>query len=709
MGKAKSLDISYTQNRELSWLRFNERVLEEANDEQVPLYERLKFVAIFTNNLDEFFMIRVGSLFDLSLLKKDALDNKSLLTPTEQLEKIFSVTNKLYKKRDDVLARIEENLRAEGIERAAINQLNIDETNEIVQYFDNYVAPLLSPQIIDFQHPFPHLANQVLHIAILLKRKKKITLGIIPVPVSLPKQIFLPGKSIRYILLEEIILAYVDKVFDMYSIVDKSVICVTRNADISPDDEDIEEGEDYLHHVKKTLKKRLRLAPVRLEMETSGDSLMVDYLCTRLNIERKQIYKTKAPIRLSYVFSLAEKLAYQQRQRLQYEPFKPVSVCEVDAEQRMIDYVLEKDVLLTYPYQNFDLFLKLIKEAAYDEKVVSIKITIYRMGNHKAKLMNYLIIAAEMGKEVTVLMELRARFDEQNNINWAENLSEAGCNILYGFEGYKVHSKICLITRCEQDKVQYITQIGTGNYNAQTAAIYTDLSLITANQKVGKDAAAFFKNMCIGNLKGQYDTLMVAPVNLKEQILALIKKEMLKAQQGKRSAILLKMNSLTDRQIIDQLVMAAQAGVKITMIIRGICCLVPNVPGKTDNVTIISIVGRFLEHSRVFCFGAESQMKMFISSADLMTRNTEKRVEIACPILDKQIKRKIYADLKIMLADNQKGRELQNNGKYTKRLLSQKPMDSQQYFIKEYTEFANEKLIRKAQQTQTATSPQVLN
>lgn len=709
MRKIKSIDISYTQNRELSWLRFNERVLEEASDEQVPLYERLKFVAIFTSNLDEFFMIRVGSLFDLSLLKKETLDNKSLLTPTEQLEKIFTVTNKLYKKRDEVFATLEEKLRAEGIERLTINQLNANEIGEIEKYFDNYIAPLLSPQIIDFQHPFPHLANQVLHISVLLKHKKKNTLGIIPIPASLPKQIFFSGKSIRYILVEEVILAYVEKIFDMYSIVDKSVICVTRNADISPDDEDIEEGEDYLHHVRKTLKKRQRLAPVRLEMETRGDSLMVDYLCARLNIEQEQIYKTKTPIRLSYVFSLAEKFTHHQQQQLKYESFKPVSICAVDAQQRMIDYVLEKDVLLTYPYQSFDLFLKLIKEAAYDEKVVSIKITIYRMGSHKAKLMNYLIIAAEMGKEVTVLMELRARFDEQNNINWAENLSEAGCNIIYGFEGYKVHSKICLITRCEQDKVQYITQIGTGNYNAQTAAIYTDVSLITTNQNIGKDAANFFKNMCVGNLQGQYDTLMVAPVNLKEQIVALIRKEMLKAQQGKRSAILLKMNSLTDRQIIDQLVMAAQAGVKITLIIRGICCLVPKVPGKTDNVTVISIVGRFLEHSRVFCFGAESQMKMFISSADLMTRNTEKRVEIACPILDKQLKRDIYADLKIMLADNQKGRELQNNGKYTKRLLSQKPIDSQQYFIKEYTEFANEELIRKAQQTQTAATLQVLN
>ncbi len=685
MGNQKNLDISYTQNRELSWLKFNERVLDEAADEQVPLYERLKFVAIFTNNLDEFFMIRVGSLFDLTLLKKENRDNKSLLTAQEQLDKIFAAAEKLYAKRDVVFAAIEEQLRTANIERLKMNQLTATEQSEMEKYFENYIAPLLSPQIIDFQHPFPHLSNQLLHIAVLLKHNRKVTLGIIPVPVSLPKLIFLPGEKTRYILVSEIMLAYVAKIFDMYSVIDKSVICVTRNADISPDDEASEVGEDYLHHVKKTLKKRLRLEPVRLEMETMGDSLMITYLCNRLHIDPTQIYKTKTPISLSYVFSLVDKFTYKQQQDLQYKKFKPSSVCEVGANTRMLDYVLHKDVLLTYPYQNFDLFLRLIKEAAYDEKVVSIKITIYRMGNHKAKLMNYLIIAAEMGKEVTVVMEVRARFDEQNNMNWAENLSEAGCNILYGFKGYKIHSKICLITRYEAEKVQYITQIGTGNYNAQTAAIYTDLALITANQEIGKDAVTFFKNMCIANLNGSYDTLLVAPVNLKQQIVELIKQEMSKAQSGKKSAILLKMNSLTDRDLIDQLVLAAQSGVKVKLIVRGICCLLPNILGKTENVTVISIVGRFLEHSRIFCFGVGVSMRMYISSADLMTRNTEHRVEIACPIFDKQVKQKIYATLKIMLMDNVKGRQLQNDGTYRKHMERAKRIDSQQYFIDSFS------------------------
>ena len=677
----KNLDISYTQNRELSWLTFNERVLEEAVDEQVPLYERLKFVAIFTSNFDEFFMIRVGSLFDLTMLKKENRDNKSLLTPEEQLEKIFMATAKLYVKRDAVFAAIEEQFVKLNIERLKINQLIASEKIEAEKYFENYIAPLLSPQIIDFQHPFPHLANKVLHVAILLKHNRKVTLGIIPVPTSLPKLFFLPGSKLRYILVSEIILAYIAKIFDMYSVIDKSVICVTRNADISPDDEISEVGEDYLHHVKMTLKKRLRLEPVRLEMETVGDSLMVNYLCNRLKIKPIQLYQTKTPISLSYVFQLADKFNEQQQRDLQYSKFKPSLFCEVDPQTRMLDYVLHKDVLITYPYQSFDLFLSLIKEAAYDEKVVSIKITIYRMGNHKAKLMNYLIMAAELGKEVTVLMEVRARFDEQNNINWAENLSEAGCNILYGFTGYKVHSKICLITRCDAEKVQYITQIGTGNYNAETSAIYTDLSLITANQEIGKDAVTYFKNMCIANLNGTYDTLLVAPINLKQELMELIRQEMYKAQTGKQSRILLKMNSLTDRDMIEQLVLAAQAGVKVQLIVRGICCLLPNVLGKTENITVINIVGRFLEHSRVFCFGTGVNMRMYISSADLMTRNTEHRVEIACPIFDRHIKQKIYAMLKIRLKDNVKGRQMQADGTYSKRMEHAKKTDSQQYFI----------------------------
>lgn len=685
MGKSKKIDDSYTQNRELSWLRFNERVLEEASDDRVPLYERLKFVSIFTSNLDEFFMVRVGSLYDLSLMKKEKFDNKSFMTPTNQLEKIFTVVGKQYKKRDEVLLAIHKALREEEIHNVNIRKLDSDQLNYIERYFDDHIAPVLSPQIIDLQHPFPHLLNKALYIAVMLKRKKKKTLGIIPVPESLPKIIYLPGNKLRYILLEKLISEYAYKVFDKYSIIDKSVICVTRNADISPDDEAPEVGEDYLHHMKKTLKKRLRLASVRLEMEFSGDSLMIEYLSKRLDIKLEQIYTTKSPINLSYVFSLPERFNEAQRGVLMYPEFEPVNICEVPDTERLMDYVGKKDLLFYYPYQNFELFLRLLKEATYDEAVLSIKITIYRMGNRKTKLMNYLIAAAEMGKEVTVLMELRARFDEANNINWAENLSEAGCKIIYGLEGYKVHSKICLITRRENDTIQYITQVGTGNYNAQTAGIYTDLMLVTSDERIGKDAAIFFKNMGIANLEGRYDHLLVAPTGLKSNLLSLIDREIGKAKSGKKARIVLKMNSLTDRQLIDALAAASQAGVEIKMIIRGICCLLPGVRGKTENIRVISIVGRFLEHSRVFCFGIEEEMRMFISSADWMTRNTENRVEVACPIFDLEIKRRIWESLQIMLSDNIKGRELQNNGKYMKRPAKEEMIDSQAYFLRQYT------------------------
>lgn len=693
MPNRKRIDTSYTQNRELSWLKFNERVLEEANDESVPLYERLKFVSIFTSNLDEFFMVRVGSLFDLSHLKDDKFDNKSFLKPSEQLQQIFSATKTLYAKRDGVFKAIDKTLHMYGIHRMNIKKLGHDEQKYVECYFDDKIAPILSPQIIDLHHPFPHLINKATYITVLLKQKKKVTLGMIPTPAALPKLIFLPGNKLQYILVEQIILEYAYKVFDMYSLIDKAVICVTRNADVSPDDEAPEVGEDYLHHMKKTLKKRMRLAPVRLEMETSGDSLLVDYLEKRLEIKSEQTFITKAPINLSYVFLLSEKFNEEQKTKLLYKPFHPVKQCDVPVHEKMIDYVEKKDILLQYPYQNFDLFLQFIKEAVYDEHVVSIKIAIYRLGKQRAKLMNYLITAAEFGKDVTVLMELKARFDEENNMNWAESLSEAGCKILYGFEGYKVHAKICLITRKQGEEITYITQIGTGNYNAQTAAMYTDVSLITSNEKIGKDANIFFKNMGIANLAGSYQCLLVAPTDLKNQLLHYIQLEMKKAKRGEQSKIILKMNSLTDRQLIDALAEASQAGVKIDLIVRGICCLLPQVAGKTENINMTSIVGRFLEHSRIFCFGVGEEMKMFISSADWMTRNTENRVEIACPIYDTDIKKKIYKSLNIMLADNIKGRQLQPDGTYCKyEVNSEFILDSQQYFMEEYEYLAKKEI-----------------
>jgi polyphosphate kinase len=695
MPQSKLIDTSYTQNRELSWLKFNERVLEEAADTSVPLYERLKFAAIFTNNLDEFFMVRVGSLFELSLIKDNKFDNKSFLKPSEQLTQIFAASSLLYAKRDKVFFAIDNELEKEGLHRIrTLNDLNREEQKYIDHYFNETIFPILSPQIIDLHHPFPHLLNKMLHIAVLLKHQKLSTLGIIPIPSALPRVIYFPENSLRYILIEQIILEYAYKIFNMYSLIDKAIIAVTRNADISPDDEAPELGEDYLHHMKRTLKKRRSLAPVRLEMQTDGDSLLIDYLRKRLQIKKDQTYISKTPLDLSYVFSLEEKFSTLQRQKLLYPPFTPIKKCKIPAYENMLDAVTKKDLLLQYPYQSFDLFLKLIREAINDKDVISIKITIYRLGKHRAKLMNYLITASESGKEVTVLMELKARFDEANNINWAENLSEAGCKILYGFEGYKVHSKICLIMRrSTAGKITYITQIGTGNYNAQTSLIYTDISLITADERIGRDANIFFKNMGLANLNGFYQSLLVAPFCLKSQLLAYISDEIGKAKNGLPTKIILKMNSLTDRQLIDALAKASQAGVQIDLIIRGICCLLPDIPGKTENIQVRSIVGRFLEHSRVFCFGIGEDMKMFISSADWMTRNTENRVEITCPVYDKGIRMKIYRTLRLMLTDNVKGRQLQSNGTYCKcSTQSSAPFDSQQYFMEEYLHYMKKQL-----------------
>ncbi|MFS0782624.1 polyphosphate kinase 1 [Bacillus sp. 1P06AnD] len=684
MGKnKKAADISYTQNRELSWLQFNKRVLEEAEDRNVPLYERLKFVSIFESNLDEFFMIRVGSLLDLSLIKGNHVDNKSGLTPSEQLRKIFKESTPLYKKKDKAFLEIEKEMKASDIHHLQMNLLENKERKFIDQYFKNHILPILSPQIMDSHHPFPHLPNKTLNIAVMLEQGEKQAFGIIPVPACLSKVVYIPGGGIRFVLVEEIILEYADEVFENCTIADKTVISVTRNADISPEDEVFDDDEDYRHHMKKILKKRRRLAPVRLEIQNQCSEPLLEYLIDMLKIKKEQVYFSKAPLVMSYVFSLHEKLPLSTLRELSYPAFEPQPSAELGKRENVLKHVLKKDLLCHYPYEQMDHFLHLIKEAANDPAVISIKITIYRLAK-KAKLVEYLTEAAENGKDVSVLMELRARFDEQNNIDWAEELEEAGCTVLYGFEGYKVHTKICLITRMENNEIQYITQIGTGNYNEKSAKLYTDLSLITANKEIGADAATFFKNMSISNLDGQYSKLLVAPSSLKSGLISMIDGEIAKAKDGKRAKIIMKMNSLTDRQIINKLSEASCAGVDIKLIIRGICCLLPGIKGRTENIMVESVVGRFLEHSRIYCFGEGADTKMYISSADIMTRNTEKRVEIACPIIDPHVKKTILDMLEVWLNDNVKARVLQSNGEYKKRPGSEYlAVDSQGIFMKE--------------------------
>ena len=683
----KKIDTTYTQNRELSWLRFNERVLEEATDTNVPLYERLKFVAIYASNLDEFYRVRVGSLWDLASIDTNEFDNKSFMTPKQQLTKIFDATKKLNQKADKIFADVEKNLKKAGIERKKVNALSAKDKSFVKEYFENFVRPFLSPQIINVRHPFPHLLNKTLYVGIVLTRKKRSVFGIIPVPSNLPKVVFLPNKTkIRYVMTEDIIASYANKIFDGYEVEKSLIISVTRSADISLDDERLELGEDFLEHAREVLLKRQRLAPVRLEVEGEFDSSMIKYVTNQFKISEKQIFIYKSPINKSYIFSLGSKFTEEQKNLLMYPPFAPSTICCVPDSAKVMDYVSQNDVMLQYPYQSFDIFLKFIKEAVTNDKVFAIKITLYRVGSRKAQLMNYLSMAAKMGKDVTVLMELRARFDEENNINWAEFLQDAGCKVIYGMEGFKVHSKICLVMKQENSGIKYFTQIGTGNYNASTSGLYTDISLITSNEGIGKDAVEFFQNMGIDNLYGEYENLLVAPVSLKPTLLKLIQAEIEKAQNGQETAIFLKMNSLTDRQLIDALKDASQAGVKIKMIIRGICCLLPGIAGKTDNIEVISVVGRFLEHSRVYCFGTGEDMKMYISSADWMTRNTENRVEIAAPIYDHKIKESIYDTLLIMWKDNLKARILQPDGSYKKPEIKEgdELLDCQNYLRHEY-------------------------
>lgn len=671
-------DTRFTQNRELSWLRFNERVLMEATDETVPLLERLKFIAIFTSNLDEFFMIRVGSLFDLSHFKTHTIDQKSGWTPGEQLTHIYEAVRVLYARRQQIYQEVEQQLRVHGICQLHYDELAETEVKFVRQYFKSSIAPILSPQIVDTHHPFPHLQNKALHIGAWLKYKNNPMFAVIPVPAALPEVIFLPGGETRYIRTEEVILEHVSQIFKSDTILEKTVFCVTRNADINPDDEAFDfDSDDFRGKMKKLLRQRQRLAPVRLELSRPISETFLKYLKEHLPVTQEQVYVTNAPLKMGYAFALPARLSENKRRALTDAPFTPGVPHGVRLNAPITPQVQAHDILLSYPFEGMDTFLHLIRESAYDPDVISIKITIYRLAR-KAKLVEYLCAAAEAGKDVTAFIELRARFDEQNNIDWSERLEDAGCTVIYGVENYKVHSKVCLITRRSQGSVQYITQVGTGNYNEKTALQYTDLSLITANPAIGQDANHFFQNLAIGNVSGQYEHLMVAPSSLKTGIIREIDREIAKRGEGR---IFIKMNAITDIDLIEKLKQASCAGVRVRMIVRGICCILPDIPEKTENIEVISIVGRFLEHSRVYCFGQGNDERMYIASADFMTRNTEKRVEVACPIYDQAVREKIHYLMDTCWADNVKARALQRDGSYRTRPIRETPIDSQQMLM----------------------------
>ncbi len=674
--------LRYTQNRELSWLKFNERVLEEAQDANVPILERLKFVSIFTNNLDEFFMVRVGSLCDLAMEHNDAIDNKSGLTPSGQLEVVYNAVRPLYAKRDEVYSEISSQIRQYGICPLDIADLTAEEKKFVKNYFKLEVLPVMSPQIVGSHHPFPHLSNKAIHVAAMLQRKNSAMVGIAALPDTVPEVLFLPGDDLRYITLDKIVLENIDALFEMYEIAEKNVLCATRNADINYEEEGEEIEGDFRFLMKRLLKKRRRLSVVRLEMMTPPEENFEKVFCERLQIGKREIFATKTPMKFSHLSLVTSKLNPNVKISMSYPSFTPQITLQATPAEGIMKQIRKQDVLLMYPFESMDPFLRMIREAANDPTVISIKISIYRVAQ-KARLIEYLCAAAENGKDVTVLIELRARFDEQNNINWSERLEEAGCRLIFGFDDIKVHAKLCLITRKERGEIQYITQVGTGNYNEITAEFYTDLTLITADQKIGAEANRFFRNMAVAHLNDNYEYLLVAPANLKSGVLALIDEQIALGENGR---IVMKLNSMTDIDVIQKLSEASCAGVKIDLIIRGICCLIPRLPGATENISVTSIVGRFLEHSRVYSFGVGTAQKMYIASADMMTRNTTRRVEVAAPILDEQIKALINKMIEMELYDNVKARRLRSDGYYEKIRNGGEPVDSQELLIKEAVE-----------------------
>lgn len=678
-------DFSYTQNRELSWLRFDNRVLDEAFDESVPLFERLKFVSIFESNLDEFLMVRVGGLSDLAELKKQPVDNKSNMTASEQVDAVMAEMPGLLTRWESIFKSIEGKLDTLGVHRACIDSLTPEERTFVTRYFQAYVSPVISPLVIDPRHPFPNLRNGALYLACGLDgaTDEESLLGLIEIPASMNRVVEIPSptSTYSYILLEDVILACLDSCFGSYKPLDRALIRVTRNADIDPDGEGVEEEEDYRQHMKRILKKRLRLQPVVLAVSGSLEKATLKTIRKALELSRRSVFTCDIPLNLGYVFGIEGKIPEHLRNELLFTPFKPQSNPNIDMTRSIREQVLQHDKLLFYPYEAMNPFLDLVHEAAYDPECISLRITLYRVAK-QSRLCESLIDAAENGKEVTVLMELRARFDEQNNIEWAERLEEAGCTVIYGSEGFKCHSKICQLTYREGMALTRLTLLGTGNFNEKTAKLYSDFMLMTAHPGIGEDANLFFRNLSLGNLRGDYRFLGVAPVGLKPLIMRGLDREIQRALAGEPARVFFKLNSLTDREVIDKIAEASCAGVRVDMIIRGISCLKPGVPGKTENVHVRSIVGRFLEHARVYAFGVDSDM-IYLSSADMMTRNTEHRVEIAFPVLDPTCRALVHEYMGMQLRDNVKARSLTSDGTWVpvERAEGEKPFNSQEALL----------------------------
>ena len=668
-------------NRELSWLKFNGRVLEEAENPEVPLCERLTFASIYQSNLDEFFMVRVGSLYDQTLLDKKICENKTGMTSQEQIDAILKQTKLINKRKEAVYEELMVRVAEQGIRILRFNELDEDGARYLEGYFKSEIAPLISPTVIGRRQPFPFLKNKEIYaVAVLGAKGKKDRLGIIPCTSNIfGRLIAVPGMPGTYMLAEELILHFAPVVFKGYKIKSKSLLRITRNADIDADalyDEDL----DYREFMAGLIKQRKKLAPIRLELSRDMDKKGIAVLCEYLELDENHVFMSSTPLDLSFVFQIQDLL--RKNPELYFPKRTPQKSNQFQDGKSIIAQIKEEDKLLSYPYESIRPFLHLLTEAAEDPDVISIKMTLYRVAK-QSKVVEALIEAAENGKEVVVLVELRARFDEENNIEWSRRLEDAGCQVIYGLDGYKVHSKLCLITRKNAGQVEYITQIGTGNYNEKTSRLYTDLSLMTSNVEIGLEASNVFQALSKGEVVEHTRHLLVAPKCLQNKVLDMLDEEIAHARNGEEAYAGFKLNSLTDKKIIDKLIEASESGVKIDMIIRGICCLIPGVEGKTENIRIISIVGRFLEHSRIYIFGSKERRKYYIASADFMTRNTVRRVEVAAPVYNDKLKTKLQEMFDVMLSDNQKARKLEADGNYHRVSNDLTPVNAQEYFYAE--------------------------
>lgn len=670
----------YMMNRELSWLKFNERVLNEAGNPKVPLAERLTFVSIYQSNLDEFYRVRVGTLMDQMDVSEVVRENKTNMTSEEQVKAIIRATRELEEKKTVIYEQLMGELEPKGIRLINFNKLSAEEGKILEEYFDREIAPYLSANIVSKQQPFPFLKNKDIYAVALLESKGgKTRTAIIPCSNNVFRRLIdIPTRKGTFLLSEELILQFLPKFFKNYSVKEKSLIRVTRNADIDTEmiyDEDL----DYRDAMENLIKERKRMNPVRMEFTGTLNKKMMHALCKTIHVEKEHVFRSEVPLDLSFVFAIQSYLKNINAGELFYPRRTPRPTPQLNDKESLIPQILEKDVLLSYPFESMKPFINLLYEAAEDESVVSIKMTLYRLAN-KSQIVDALVEAAENGKEVVVLVELRARFDEENNIEYSRKLEEAGCRVIYGLNGYKVHSKLCLISRKTEQGVSYVTQIGTGNYNEKTSALYTDLSLITGNQEIGKEAAEVFAALLRGEIVEETHLLLVAPKCLQNKVLDMIEEEIQHVKNGEEGYIGIKINSLTDKVIISKLVEASQAGVKIEMIVRGICCLIPGVKGYTENITVVSIVGRFLEHSRIYRFGTKERENVYIASADFMTRNTLRRVEVAAPVLDERLKNQLAWMFETMMKDDEKGKCLTEKGIYVDRNLHVQKLNSQECF-----------------------------